>query len=78
MVRTIVSFAEEEKDWLDRKASEEGVPMAALVRRAVRRLREESDAAATPLEELLDRSAGTWPGEDGLSYQRKLRAEWPR
>ena len=34
MVRTIVSLAEEEKEWLDRRSRQEGVPMAEVVRRA--------------------------------------------
>ncbi|MFB6272123.1 MAG: hypothetical protein ABEL51_04415 [Salinibacter sp.] len=29
-------------------------------------------------EEALTNSRGTWTGEDGLEYQRRLRSEWDR
>lgn len=28
------------------------------------------------LEQLLGRTAGIWPGGDGLAYQREVRGEW--
>lgn len=46
MVHTVVKLESEDRVWLDRKAEEEQVPMAELVRRAVRRYREESDSQA--------------------------------
>lgn len=80
MERLIVSLDSEEKRWLHHRAREVGVSMAELIRRAVRRLREEETAAAPepPFEELLAATAGTWPGVDGLEHQRRLRAEWER
>lgn len=74
MIRTVISLEPADKAWLDRKASEEGVPMTELVRRAVHRLRTE-DGAPT-LSALLEQSRGIWKGADGLSYQRALRGEW--
>ncbi|MEW6490291.1 MAG: hypothetical protein AB1578_20575 [Thermodesulfobacteriota bacterium] len=43
MVRTVIGLDPEDKQWLDDKAREERVPMAEIVRRAVRRLRSESE-----------------------------------
>jgi hypothetical protein len=36
MVRTVVSLDERDKEWLDRKAREQGVTTTTLVRQAVR------------------------------------------
>ena len=76
MVRTIVGLDPEDKAWLDRKAREEKVPMAQIVRRAVRRYRKESEKAAPSIERLLQKTKGTWKAGDGLSYQQHMREEW--
>ncbi len=78
MVRTIVSLAEDEKEWLDRRSRQEGVAMAEVVRRAVRRLREETERREPSLADLLERTAGIWPGGDGLEHQDRMRGEWER
>ncbi len=74
MVRTIISLDPEEKSWLDRKAQQTGVPMTELVRQAVRRMRRDEDAS---VDRLLEQTRGLWRRGDGLSYQRRLRREWP-
>jgi len=78
MERLIVSLEPEEKRWLSRRSREEGVSMAELIRRGVRKLREEGSAATPepPFDELLVATAGIWRGGDGLEHQRRLRAEW--
>jgi len=78
MIRTLISLDEEDKRWLDRKAKEDGMTMAQLVRIAVRRYREqcEREAAAPSLEDLLQRTSGLWKGGDGLAAQLRLRDEW--
>lgn len=77
MIRTLISLDPDDKRWLDRRAQEENVTMTQLVRTAIRRYREESEAAAPSIETLLRQTAGIWKGErDGLEYQRRLRAEW--
>lgn len=78
MIRTLISLEDEDKRWLDRKAKEEGVTMAHVVRNAVRRYREqcERDRAEPSLEELLRRTSGLWKGGDGLEAQLRLRGEW--
>lgn len=78
MIRTLISLDDEDKTWLDRKAKEEGITMAQVVRSAVKRYREQCEAseAEPSLEQLLRRTAGSWREEDGLAYQRAVRGEW--
>ncbi len=76
MVRTVISLDPEDKAWLDAKARAERISMTELVRRAIRRLREEEREVS--FEELLGRTAGTWTEGDGLEYQIRIREEWDR
>jgi len=76
MVRTLISLEQDDKAWLERRAREEGVSMAEMVRRAVHRLRTESGAPPPATEDLLTRTAGIRSGEDGLTVQKRLRDEW--
>jgi len=78
VVRTIISLEPETKQWLDRKAAREGVPMSRLVRRAVSEFRRRADGETVPVERLLARTKGIWKRGDGLSYQRAMRREWDR
>jgi hypothetical protein len=73
MVRTIIGLEEGDKAWLGRKAAEQGVPMAELVRTAVRRMRDLDEAS---FQELLRKTRGIWKRGDGLAYQRRIRKEW--
>jgi hypothetical protein len=76
MVRTVISLDPDDKAWLDRKAEEQGTTMTEVVRRAVRRLREEEERP--DFEEILRRARGTWKHGDGLEYQIRIRDEWER
>ena len=76
MKRTVVSFNEEDKDWLDRRAEEEGIPMTELVRRAVSLLRTQVSNNDPPIETLLEETRGLWTEGDGLKYQEQVREEW--
>ncbi|MGH9360851.1 MAG: CopG family transcriptional regulator [Thermoanaerobaculia bacterium] len=76
MIRTIISLDDEDKAWLDRLAVERRTTMTQLVRLAIRRYRQDVDAGEPSLERQLGETAGLWPGEDGLEYQRRVRAEW--
>ena len=78
MVRTLISLDAEDKAWLDRIAKREGVPMTRLVRRAIRRLRDEHGADPHGFERLLRETSGLWQAGDGLAYQRRLRSGWSR
>lgn len=75
MVRTIVSLPEEDKAWLDRVSDEEGVPMTALVRRAVALLRRQAETGARDFGALLEATIGLWDCGDAVAYQEALRRE---
>ncbi|MGV8040241.1 MAG: ribbon-helix-helix protein, CopG family [Thermoanaerobaculaceae bacterium] len=75
MIRTIISLEEGDKRWLDAEAAREGVPMTEVIRRAVRRMRQELERAGE-LDALLAATRGIGSGEDGLEVQRRLRDEW--
>jgi hypothetical protein len=78
MVRTIVSLDESDKDWLDRKAREQGVTMTALVRQAIRDLRMRRGAgrnAEPAFDEILRMTKGTWRKGDAAAWVRKMRRE---
>ncbi len=76
MIRTVISLEPDDKEWLDRKAREERAPMAQLVRRAIQRLRQESESNPSRFDVLLRKTAGMRNFGDGLTYQRRLRREW--
>lgn len=78
MIRTVVSLDRESKEWLDRRAREENLSMAELVRTAVRRYREEKAENAPSMDELLKQTSGIWKEGDALAYQRRLRKQWQR
>ncbi|MEW6296802.1 MAG: ribbon-helix-helix protein, CopG family [Thermodesulfobacteriota bacterium] len=67
MIRTVISLDPEDKTWLDRKARDERVPMAELVRRAIQRYREECELRAPAMEQLLQETAGIWNVRAGSS-----------
>jgi hypothetical protein len=78
MVRTVISLDADDKAWLDRKAKQERMPMTRLVRRAIKRMRKESEGNPSRFDRLLQETAGMRKLGDGLRYQRKLRREWDR
>ncbi len=73
-MRLLLDITEPEIDALNRMADERGSSRASLLREAVREYLERRDRP--------DRQAafGLWSraavGEDGVAYQRRLRAEW--
>jgi hypothetical protein len=77
MNRTLVNLDPDDKAWLDQQAKVRRVPMAELVRQAVRgyRLREESQGRDGLHSSLRD-TAGIWRHGDGLAWQHALRDEW--
>jgi len=74
MIRTVISLEEEEKEFLDRVAREEGVSMAAIIRRAVREHMRQLESRDT--DHLLDITFGMRNGDDALSHVNSLRDEW--
>jgi hypothetical protein len=79
MIRTLISLDEEDKQWLDRRAKEEGMTMTEIVRRAVRQYRQQSEqrtAGEPTMDQLLRQTSGLWQGGDGLAAQERAREEW--
>lgn len=77
MPRTIINLPDADKAWLDREAAERHVSMATLVREAVHDYRIRNESSDRPnLSTALERTAGLWRREDGLTWQRRLRDEW--
>ncbi len=52
--------------------------MTRLVRRAIQRMRQESEANPSGFDHLLRETSGLLKLGDGLAYQRKLRGEWTK
>ncbi len=75
MSRTIISLDDEDKAWLAEHARHENVPMTEIVRRAIRRMRDEERTQEAFSAALRDTS-GIWPQGDGLAYQQAMRDEW--
>ena len=77
MPRTVISLEQEDKDWLDRRARAEKVPMTEIVRRAIRRYRQEAERPPEKdIKVLLAQTRGLWRAGEGLAYQNGLREEW--
>ena len=78
MVRTVISLDERDKQWLDRKAREQRVPMTTLVRRAIRdlRLRRGATVSGEPaFDEILRLTKGTWTKGDAARWVKTMRSE---
>ncbi|PSO54857.1 MAG: hypothetical protein BRC47_06940 [Cyanobacteria bacterium QS_7_48_42] len=76
MIRTIVSFDPDDKRWLEQKAKDNCTTIAALVRKAVKRMRSQEEMHSPSFEALLEKTSGIRNGKDGLTYQQKMRDEW--
>jgi hypothetical protein len=76
VIRTIISLDEDDKSWLAKQARHEHTSEAALLRRLVRRYREENESSLAAADSLLNETSGIWRLGDGLEYQSRLRAEW--
>ena len=78
MPRTIISLDPEDHAWLTGKARAMRTPMTELVRRAVKQFRVQSGPHASPLDRLLEDTAGLWMKGDALAYQRRMRRDWDK
>ena len=71
-MRTLVDIPDDDIEWLDRKAAEEGKSRTALVREAVEAYREARSG------DWIDRGFGLWKGRsdigDAVDWQRRERA----
>jgi hypothetical protein len=75
-MRTLVDLPDDDIEWLNRAAAEQGKSRAALVREAVSAYRAEA------AKDWIDQAFGIWKDRsdigDGLEWQRRTRAEWTR
>lgn len=72
-MRTLVDIPDDDIEWLDRKASEEGKSRAAVLREAVSAYRAEAS------KDWIARGAGYWKHRrdigDAVEYQRAIRED---
>ena len=72
-MRTLVDIPEDDIEWLDRKASQEGKSRAAVLREAVSTYRAEAS------KDWIARGAGYWKHRrdigDAVEYQRAMRED---
>ena len=73
-MRVLVDIPDEDIEWLDRKAAEDGRSRAALVREAITHFRVEKGSHG--LKRFFGLRRGRPDVGDGLEYQDRLRAEW--
>lgn len=75
-MRILADLSEDDIQWLDRKATEQGKSRAALLREAIAAYR-----AGAP-DDWLGRGFGLWRGKaevgDAVEWQRRERASWTR
>lgn len=76
MVRTVISLENRDKKWLDEKARRDGKPMTGVIREAIQEYRARHQNTKPTMEDLLERTRGSWKKGDGLKFQRKIRSEW--
>ena len=72
-MRTLVDIPDDDIEWLDRKATEEGKSRAAVLREAVTAYRAEAS------KDWIARGAGYWKHRqdigDAVEYQRAMRED---
>jgi predicted transcriptional regulator len=72
-MRTLVDIPDDDIEWLDRRASEEGKSRAAVLREAVSAYRAEAS------KDWITRGAGYWKNRqdigDAVEYQRTMRED---
>ena len=72
--RTIITIPEEDKRWLESYSSLHRVSVAEAIRQGIRRLKEAE--LYENYQTLVQNTKGIWKKGDGLTYQKKMRAEW--
>lgn len=76
MTRILADLPDDDIEWLDARAAEQGKSRASVLREAVEAYRAEAS------KDWLEEGFGLWAKygftEDGLDYQNRLREEWVR
>ena len=79
MARVLADLPDDDIEWLDKLAKEQGKSRASLLREAVSAYRAEQPSADT---DWIDAAFGLWTRDgtafDAKEYERKRRAEWTR
>jgi predicted transcriptional regulator len=78
MPRTLISLDQDDQRWLDQYARSQNLSRTEVGRRALRQYREQHQMGERGFTEALERTKGTWPGEDPLDHLDRLRSEWDR
>jgi hypothetical protein len=72
--RTIITIPEKEKLRLKAFSKTHGISMSAAIRQGISRLLAADEKNS--YQQLVRESQGIWKKGDGLTYQKKIRAEW--
>jgi len=72
--RTIITISEDDKRWLESYSSLNKVSVAEAIRQGIRKLKEAE--LFENYQTLVQRTRGLWKKGDGLTFQKKIRAEW--
>ena len=72
--RTIITISEEDKMWLESYSNLHRVSVAEAIRQGIRKLKEAE--LYENYQTLVNNTSGLWKKGDGLTYQKKMRAEW--
>lgn len=78
MPKTTIELEEQEKTWLEQQAIAEQVSAGDIVHKALDLYRHHvaTPSPSVSFDDLLAQTRGLWTAGDGLTYQRRLRAEW--
>lgn len=72
--RTIITFSEEDKLWIEVYSQARNISVAAAVRQGLKKLRQ--GEGRTTYQKLVEKTAEIWNRGDGLEYQSAIRAGW--
>jgi len=73
--RIIITIPPEDKTWLESYSKAHNISTAEAVRQGIRRLRQLS--TQDTYQTLIESTRCVWREGDGLTYQQRLRSEWP-
>ncbi len=72
--RISLTISEEDKLWLDEYGELHKISLAEAVRQGIDLLKK--GERQKTYQHLVESTCGIWKKGDGLSYQKKMRAEW--
>lgn len=72
--RIIISIPDEDKLWLEGYSKVQQISVAEAIRQGIEQLKKSKQQQT--YQKLVEKTRGIWKKGDGLTYQKKLRAEW--